>query len=87
MKNIPEETRKAVGGQDHAIIYFEAWNISQKVGFLPDAVLHIEPNSLKTIWKKFYRWGGTSVGARYGKYDEMLNKKNASERDFLRKDS
>lgn len=72
---IPNDLLKTVGGQDHAIIYFEAWKISQKVGLVPHAVYHIEPRSLITLWKKFYRWGGTSLGARYGKYEEMLNKK------------
>lgn len=72
---IPSELFKTVGGQDHAIIYFEAWNVSKKVGLVPNAVFHIEPNSLREIWRKFYRWGKTSVGARYGKYDDLLSKK------------
>lgn len=75
MTNIPVEVRKAVGGQDHAIIYYEVWQLSQDVGYLPQAVSHIEPNSLPKIWRKFYRWGKTSVGARLGKYDVMLEKK------------
>ncbi len=72
---IPSELLKAVGGQDHAIIYFEAWNLSQRVGIVPNAVSHIEPNSLSEIWRKFYRWGKTSVNARYGKYNELISKK------------
>jgi len=72
---VPPTLLKTVGGQDHAIIYFEAWNISQKVGIVPNAVFHIEPNSLRVIWCKFYRWGRTSVKARYGKYNELISKK------------
>lgn len=72
---IPKSILENVGGQDHAIIYFEAWKKSKKVGYIKDAVKHIEPQSLRRIWKKFYRWGYTSIDARYGKYDEMLTKK------------
>lgn len=75
LQNIPNEIRESVGGQDHAIIYLEAWNISQKVDLLPNAVKHIEPNSFRAIWKKFYRWGYTSVDARSNKYTELLSKK------------
>ena len=74
-KNIPINVLENVGGQDHAIIYFEVWNMSHEVDLLPDAVRHIEPNSLRVICSKFYRWGYTSVGARTNKYSELLNKK------------
>lgn len=74
-ENIPTDVLENVGGQDHAIIYFEFWNISQRVSILPNAVKHIEPNSFKIVWKKFYRWGYTSVGARTNKYMDFLNKK------------
>lgn len=73
--NIPSELPPKVGGQDHAIIYLEAWNISQKVQLLLDAVKHIEPSTLKAIWKKFYRWGFTSVSVERSKYTELLDKK------------
>ena len=74
-ENIPQDVRESVGGQDHAIIYFEAWAISKKIDLVPNAVKHIEPNSLIAMWKKFYRWGYTSVGARSNKYTELLSKK------------
>ena len=74
-ENIPTEILEKVGGQDHAIIYYEAWSISKKVGYADLCVRHIEPNELIPMMKKFYRWGKTSTGARYGKYDELLNKK------------
>ena len=75
LNRIPAGIKENVGGQDHAIIYFEVWELSKKVGLINNAVMHIEPNSLKTIWNKFYRWGYTSYNARVGKYDQMLNKK------------
>lgn len=72
---IPKSIIEKVGGQDHAIIYFEAWKVSQKVGYVEKAVVHIEPDSLMKIWKKFYRWGYTSINAHFGKYDELFAKK------------
>lgn len=74
-EKIPEDIQRNVGGQDHAIIYLEAWNISQRVDILSGAVKHIEPNTFKAMWKKFYRWGYTSVGARANKYSDLLGKK------------
>jgi glycosyltransferase involved in cell wall biosynthesis len=72
---IPQNILEKVGGQDHAIIYYEAWSISKKVGYTEQCVRHIEPSELIPMMKKFYRWGKTSTGARFGKYDELLNKK------------
>jgi len=75
VNSIKPSIRKAVGGQDHAIIYYEVWQLTQQVGLVAHAVYHIEPNSIMKIWKKFYRWGITSVDARFGMYDELLQKK------------
>ncbi|MFX0201450.1 MAG: glycosyltransferase family 2 protein [Candidatus Hodarchaeota archaeon] len=57
---IPKEIMPAVVAHDHAIIYYEAYKISQKVGVLPKAVWHIEPASLVRLWKKNYRYGKTT---------------------------
>ncbi|MBU4351421.1 glycosyltransferase family 2 protein, partial [Patescibacteria group bacterium] len=43
---IPEEILQKVGGEDHMIIYYEAWQLSKKISILPNAVCHIEPKSL-----------------------------------------
>lgn len=75
MNNIPKTVLKAVGGQDHAIIYYEVWQKSHKVALLDKAVSHIEPSSYKVMWKKFYRWGKTSTGAHHTRYNELLQKK------------
>lgn len=72
---IPSKILDTLGGTDHAIIYYECWKISHKVLEIPNAVVHMEPNSLFQICKKFYRWGYTSVDARYGKYRKLMNKK------------
>jgi glycosyltransferase involved in cell wall biosynthesis len=73
--NIPGHVMAKTGGQDHAIIYYEAWKITQKIGLLPHAVRHIEPNSLTVMIKKFYRWGRTSVNAHHGHYAALLKRK------------
>jgi len=73
--NIPDECLREVGGQDHAIIYYEAWLIDKGVDILPGAVKHIEPDSLLLMWRKFYRWGRTSKRARVAKYRELLKDK------------
>ena len=73
---IPEKIRFTVAGQDHAIIYFEAYKLSKKVSIISDAVKHIEPNTLRQIWKKFYRWGKTSRNLhKITHYKELLSKK------------
>lgn len=73
--NIPEDALANVGGQDHAIIYFEAWQQSKEIDVLPDGIQHVEPNSLKLIFKKFYRWGFTSKAASNPRYKELLASK------------
>lgn len=75
MQQIPSNVLREVGGQDHAIIYYEVWQLSQKVGVLSQAVAHMEPSSYKVMWKKFYRWGKTSAGAHATRYDTLLKKK------------
>jgi glycosyltransferase involved in cell wall biosynthesis len=72
---IPVQALEKIGGQDHAIIYYEAWTISQRVELVPTAVKHIEPDSFITVWKKFYRWGYTSKDAHLGEYRELIQKK------------
>jgi glycosyltransferase involved in cell wall biosynthesis len=64
-----------VGGQDHAIIYYEAWRISRRVELIPAAVKHVEPDNFRAIWRKFYRWGYTSKDAHLGEYKELIRQK------------
>jgi glycosyltransferase involved in cell wall biosynthesis len=74
-KNIPQKMLKGLGGQDHAIIYYEAWRIGKKVGLVPKSVRHIEPDTLIKVCRKAYRWGYTSVSARYSKYSDLVHQK------------
>jgi glycosyltransferase involved in cell wall biosynthesis len=72
---MPAQVLEKIGGQDHAIIYYEAWKISQCVELIPDAVKHIEPANFMAVWRKFYRWGYTSKDAHLGEYRELIRKK------------
>ncbi|KKR54640.1 MAG: Glycosyl transferase, family 2 [Parcubacteria group bacterium GW2011_GWA2_40_23] len=72
---IPDEVLNSVGGQDHAIIYYEAYLLSSRVTMIPNLVRHIEPSKIIPMLKKFYRWGYTSVGARNTRYSELLARK------------
>lgn len=75
-KNIPKEIILSnIGGPDHAIVYYEAWLISKKVGVLKNSIRHIEPINLRQLMKKFYRWGYTSVDAHYGPYSHLMRQK------------
>lgn len=73
--NIPSEMFPNTGGPDHAIVYYESWLLSKKVGILPNAVRHIEPSTFRQLWKKFYRWGYTSVDAYLGPYHNLMVQK------------
>lgn len=73
--NIPKEIYLNTGGPDHAVVYYESWLLSKRVGILTNAVKHIEPNSLSIFLKKFYRWGYTSIDAHSGKYHDLMTKK------------
>lgn len=73
---IPKELMPIVVAYDHAIIYYEAYKISQKVGILPKAVWHIEPATLFELWKKNYRYGKTTKElVKTGFYRNLLKKK------------
>ncbi|MEM5829583.1 MAG: glycosyltransferase family 2 protein [Candidatus Aenigmatarchaeota archaeon] len=75
-KKIPRKLFPSVIAHDHAIIYYEAYKISQKVGILPDACWHIEPNSLWSLVKKNYRYGRSTYDLiKSGYYKDLLKKK------------
>jgi len=56
---LPLHTFYKLVSQDHAVIYFESWKYTKKVGILENAVYHIEPSTLTQVIKKFYRYGKT----------------------------
>lgn len=73
--NIPSKYFPNTGGPDHAIVYYEAFKLNNNIGVIKDAVRHLEPSSLFMLFKKFYRWGYTSVEAHYGKYRRLMTQK------------
>jgi len=73
---IPKEIMPIVVAHDHAIIYYEAYRVSQRVGVLPNAVWHMEPARLVELWKKNYRYGKTTKElVKTGFYQDFLKKK------------
>jgi glycosyltransferase involved in cell wall biosynthesis len=56
-RNIPKVLIPVVIAYDHAMIYFEAFKISNSIGILKNAVWHNEPISLTELWNKNYRYG------------------------------
>ena len=73
--NIPRKYFGRTGGPDHAIVYYEAWRLSKRISTVPNAVKHLEPSDLFTLWRKFYKWGYTSIDAHYGKYSYLMKTK------------
>jgi glycosyltransferase involved in cell wall biosynthesis len=61
---IPKNIITTVGGPDHAIIYYEAWQKTHKITSVPHAVFHTEPDTLKKVILKSYRWGATGASAK-----------------------
>ena len=82
---IPPRLLDKVGGQDHALIYYEAYRLSSRVTILPDAVEHIEPSTVRQVWRKFYRWGITSTDARIPEYRGLLSQKEKPRRGMFTK--
>jgi len=81
---IPKKLMPVVVAHDHAIIYYEAYRISKKVGVLPNAVWHLEPTSLVELWKKNYRYGKTTRELlKRGFYHSLLRKKVRFRKDAL----
>ena len=75
-KNIPQVIFSKTGGPDHAIVYLESYLINPSVDVLSNAVRHIEPANLSVLWRKFYRWGYTSISVHdFGKYHTLMSRK------------
>jgi len=74
---IPEEHREACAAQDHIVLWHEIKNLTKKNGMVENAVQHIEPDSLKILFKKQFRWGKTTKEFyRTGLYTHLITKKD-----------
>jgi glycosyltransferase involved in cell wall biosynthesis len=84
-KNIPQTLFPIVVAHDHAIIYYESYRLSQKVGIVPNAVWHIEPSSLWGLIQKNYRYGKSTYSlVKSGYYQDLLKKKIRFRKGALR---
>ena len=58
-EEMPEDLLKSVIHFDHALLYYRAYKLTQKVGLIPGAVQHMEMQSLSEIWRKSLRFGAS----------------------------
>ncbi len=73
---IPQAFRHFVVAHDHAIIYYEAYKVSKKVGLVRNAVSHTEPRNYVELWKKNFTYGRSSkLLADSGYYSDLLRTK------------
>jgi len=71
---IPQELMPATIHGDHAIIYYESYKVSQRVGGLRNALYDIEPD-WKKLWKTRYRYGASLRSIKQSYYGNLLLKK------------
>jgi glycosyltransferase involved in cell wall biosynthesis len=83
-QSIPSNLFPIVIAHDHAIIYYEAYRVSSRVGILPKAIWHVEPSSLIQLWTKNVRYGrSTKSLSENGYYRDLLKKKYTLRRGGL----
>jgi len=73
---IPEEIIPDIIHPDHAIIYYEAYKVSQRVSGLRNGVYDIEPDWDK-LWKTRYRYAASLRTIKKSYYGNLLWKKMA----------
>ncbi|MES4787414.1 MAG: hypothetical protein C4294_18210 [Nitrospiraceae bacterium] len=83
LNNIPLKLLSEVIVYDHALINYEASKLTTRIGFLRDAIKHIEPKSFKQVILKFYRWGKTARNLTDGPYEEILKRKTIPRKGIL----
>ncbi len=71
---IPQELIPDTIHPDHAIIYYESYKISQRVGGLQNAIYDIEPDWRK-LWKTRYRYAASLRSIKKSYYGNLLWKK------------
>lgn len=73
---IPKPLLPSVVHLDHAITYYEAWKLSDRVKILPNAVYHNEEATVLELWKKYFRYGrSTRALMANGYYNDFIRKK------------
>jgi glycosyltransferase involved in cell wall biosynthesis len=75
--NIPKKYLSVCGAQDHIVTWHEFKQISRKIGIIENGVQHMEPESIKILFRKQYRWGKTTKEFyKTGIYRNLITKKN-----------
>ncbi len=74
---IPEKYIDVCAAQDHIVLWYEFKQLSKKNGKIENAVEHMEPDTLKVLFKKQLRWGKTTRDFyKTGLYRELITKKD-----------
>lgn len=71
---IPQELIPGTIHPDHAIIYYESYKVSQRVGGLRNAIYDIEPDWEK-LWETRYRYAASLRSTKKSYYGNLLLKK------------
>jgi hypothetical protein len=83
---IPKPLLTSVVAHDHAIIYYEAWKLSDRVILLPTVVYHNEPATVLELWKKNFRYGrSTRALVANGYYNDFIRRKTRLRKTGTRK--
>ncbi len=71
---IPQEIMPDTIHPDHAIIYYESYQVSSRVGGLRNAIYDIEPDWRK-LWETQYRYGASLQSIKKSYYGKLLSRK------------
>ncbi len=71
---IPQEIMPDTIHPDHAIIYYESYQVSSRVGGLRNAIYDIEPDWGK-LWGTQYRYGASLRSIKKSYYGNLLSRK------------
>jgi hypothetical protein len=71
---IPQEIIPDTIHPDHAIIYYESYQVSPRVGGLRNAIYDIEPDWSK-LWETQYRYGASLRSIKKSYYGKLLSRK------------
>ena len=83
---IPKSLLPSVIAHDHAIIYYEARKLSDRVNILSNAVYHNEPATVLDLWKKNFRYGrSTRAIISNGYYNDLVRRKTHLRKTSTRK--
>lgn len=77
-KKFNDSLYETVTIHDHAMIYYEARKLSNKVGYLDKAVYHDEPKTAKELFEHYFTWGKRAKavkGILPKEYDKMFESK------------